>query len=105
MTFVQETLQAFDPAHPLAGGPTKLLGRVGHVPPEDDLESGFDVIWCQWCLGHLSDADLVAFFRRCRAALRDRDKSVIVVKENLCQDGPDGSARSSFDESDSSVTR
>ena len=73
------------------------------MPKETD--SGFDVIWCQWCLGHLSDEDLVAFFRRCPAALRNKDEGLIVVKENLCQDGDDGSARVSFDEADSSLTR
>ncbi|KIP09529.1 hypothetical protein PHLGIDRAFT_102746 [Phlebiopsis gigantea 11061_1 CR5-6] len=103
VTVVQGTLQAFDLLSPLKGG--KLLGRVGYVPAEDDLESKFDVIWCQWCLGHLSDADLVAFFRRCKLALRNAENSVIVVKENLCEDGVDGSARTVFDESDSSLTR
>lgn len=105
VTFVQGTLQALDPASPLSGEGSKLLGRVGYVPAEDDIDSRFDVIWCQWCLGHLNDEDLVPFFRRCRAALRDRGKSLIIVKENLCQDGENGSARVSFDESDSSLTR
>lgn len=103
VTLVQGTLQAFDPSSPLKD--TKLVGRVGYAPAEDDLESGFDVVWCQWCLGHLSDADLVAFFRRCKQALRDAERSLIVVKENLCSDGEDGSAGTVFDESDSSLTR
>lgn len=103
VTLVQGTLQAFDPLRPLQGA--QLIGRVGYAPDVDDLDSGFDVVWCQWCLGHLSDVDLVAFFRRCRQALRDAEKSVIVVKENLCQDEPDGSPRTVFDESDSSLTR
>lgn len=105
VTFVQGTLQELDPAHPLQGAAATLLGRVGYTPQEDDIDSGFDVIWCQWCLGHLRDADLVAFLRRCRAALRNREKSIVIVKENLCQDGSDGSPRTSFDESDSSLTR
>jgi hypothetical protein len=25
---------------------------------------GYDVIWIQWCIGHLHDLDLLAFFRR-----------------------------------------
>ncbi|KAF7792966.1 hypothetical protein EIP86_004069 [Pleurotus ostreatoroseus] len=102
VTIIQGTLQSLDPAHP-ASGECKRLGRVGYVPLETD--SGFDVIWCQWCLGHLSDEELVAFFRRCHAALRNKDEGLIVVKENLCQDGDDGSARVSFDEADSSLTR
>ncbi len=107
VTIVQGTLQSLDPAHPTAGGCSKL-GRVGFAPLQDEADetdSGFDVVWCQWCLGHLSDEELVAFFRRCHAALRNKDEGLIVVKENLCQDGDDGSARVSFDESDSSLTR
>lgn len=103
VTLIQGTLQAFNPSKPLDG--TKLLGRVGYKPDEDDADSGFDLVWCQWCLGHLSDTDLAAFFRRCRQALRDAQESLIVVKENVCQDENDGSPRTVFDESDSSLTR
>lgn len=102
VTFLQGTLQDFDPAHPQRS--TKRIGRVGFQPDEDDLESGFDVIWCQWCLGHLNDTDLVAFFKRCRASLRDPDKGIIVVKENLCLD-TDGLPTIVFDDDDSSLTR
>ncbi|KAI0362138.1 hypothetical protein OH77DRAFT_1466527 [Trametes cingulata] len=104
VTFVQATLQDFDPARPSASAHAKVLGRVGYVPDgEDDLDSGFDVVWCQWCLGALNDADLVAFFRRSKAALRDPARGLIVVKENLCSEK--GEPRAVFDESDSSLTR
>ncbi|KAK0450940.1 alpha-N-methyltransferase NTM1 [Armillaria borealis] len=83
--------------------------RVGYSPekPLEDVDSGFDVIWCQWCLGHLNDAQLVEFFRRSHAALRKKDKgkSLIVVKENVCSDAADGGPKSSFDDQDSSLTR
>lgn len=104
VTIMQGTLQSFDPARPHHA---EFLDRVGYHPSTTDATSGFDVIWCQWCLGHLSDADLVAFFRRSHAALRDGDKgrSLIVVKENLCTDLEDGTARTVFDEEDSSLTR
>ncbi|EMD38451.1 hypothetical protein CERSUDRAFT_113610 [Gelatoporia subvermispora B] len=102
VTFIQGTLQDFDPLHPTDR--TELLGRVGFEPTTDDSESGFDVIWCQWCLGCLSDPDLVSFFKRCRSALRDPRRSVIIVKENLCSE-VDGEARTVFDETDSSLTR
>jgi len=107
VTFVRGTLQEFDPSHPLGSGSgaMELLGRVGHKPENDDTDSQFDVIWCQWCLGHLSDPDLIAFFKRCRKALRNADESVIVVKENLCFDSDDGQPATVFDESDSSLTR
>jgi len=102
VTFVQGTLQDLDPNHPLAR--TKRLGRVGFEPSVDDMDSGYDVIWCQWCLGCLNDSDLVAFFKRSRSALRDTRRSVIIVKENLCSES-DGEPRTVYDETDSSLTR
>jgi protein N-terminal methyltransferase len=80
-----------------------MLDRIGYAT--DDAVSGFDVVWCQWCLGHLSDPDLATFLRRSRAALREPGRSVIVVKENLCNDQPDGGACVTFDHEDSSLTR
>ncbi|KAI0670346.1 DUF858-domain-containing protein [Trametes maxima] len=110
VTFVQATLQDFDPARPSAAVSSekaKVLGRVGYVPLEGgetaDMDSSFDVVWCQWCLGALSDPDLVAFFRKAKAALRDPSRGLVVVKENLCSEK--GEPRAVFDESDSSLTR
>ena len=104
---MQGTLQEFDPLYPHR---VKFLDRVGYQParPAADIGAGYDVIWCQWCLGHLSDADLVAFLRRSYAALRKdgtKDRSLIVVKENLCSDNADGTGNTVFDEQDSSLTR
>ncbi|KAJ6596956.1 DUF858-domain-containing protein [Mycena vulgaris] len=102
VTFLRGTLQDFDPARPHHA---TTLDRVGYSPSETDAVSGFDIVWCQWCLGHLSDPDLAAFLRRTRAALRDPRRSLIVVKENLCSDRLDGAAVIVFDEQDSSLTR
>lgn len=119
VTVVQTPLQYFDPAQPCT--PADVLGRVGYVHAPDGQgngghdaeECGFDIIWCQWCLGHLADTELVAFLRasRCALALRG-SRGVIVVKENLCAPGEDkgddlgvGDPRSVFDPLDSSVTR
>lgn len=105
VTILQGTLQEFDP---LAPHRVKFLDRVGYQPPRpaDEIGAGFDVIWCQWCLGHLNDRDLVAFFRRSHDALRGKaGKGLIVVKENICQDREDGTGESIFDEQDSSLTR
>ncbi|KAJ7235462.1 DUF858-domain-containing protein [Mycena haematopus] len=106
VTFLQGTLQDFDPALPHRA---TMLDRIGFTPPADALIdealSLFDVIWCQWCLGHLSDPGLAAFLRRSKAALRDPAKSVIVVKENLCADQPGGGPSVVFDHQDSSLTR
>lgn len=58
----------------------------------------YDVIWCQWVLGHLNDDDLVSFFSRCQQALTPG--GIIVVKENTVATGT-----KSFDDTDSSYTR
>ena len=106
VTFLQGTIQEFDPMRPHHA---TFIDRVGYHPdqPTDEIEMGFDVIWCQWCLGHLSNIDLVAFFQRSHTALRDKEKgkSLIVVKENLCHDFDDGSPCTVFDDQDSSLTR
>ncbi|KAF9053741.1 methyltransferase domain-containing protein [Hymenopellis radicata] len=107
VTFVQGALQNFDPAHPLSDPSVKLLDRIGYSPesPTADLESGFDVVWCQWCLGHLNDEQLAAFLQRSYAALRTLGRSLIVVKENVCTNTIDGQPKLVFDEEDSSFTR
>lgn len=59
---------------------------------------GYDVVWTQWCVGHLTDRELVGYLERCGGALNEG--GVVVVKENLSTSG-----RDEFDEEDSSVTR
>ena len=58
----------------------------------------YSVIWNQWCLGHLTDADLVAYFGRCREGLMPGG-GVIIVKENMAW------GQDNFDDLDSSFTR
>ena len=58
----------------------------------------YDVIWCQWVLGHLTDDDLVAFFQRCRAGLAE--DGILVIKENICS-----SDEAELDDKDSSYMR
>lgn len=96
VTFFKGSLQSFDPVEP--GIP---LDRVGCLPQDgdDDMKSKFDVIWCQWCLGHLNDDELVQFLQRSKKALRDA-RSLIVVKENICRE-----QNAIFDEQDSTFTR
>ncbi len=101
VTFLQGTLQAFDPAHP--SRTATFRARVGHEPPSPDDESGFDVVWCQWCLTYMTDADLITFLKRSQAALREG--GAIVVKENVCKDGEGGVPDIHFDAEDSSVMR
>lgn len=63
-------------------------------------EKKYDVIWNQWCVGHLTDAQLVAYLVRCKTALTE--SGFVVVKENISTD-PDG--EDIYDDLDSSVTR
>ncbi|XP_059440274.1 alpha N-terminal protein methyltransferase 1 [Corylus avellana] len=57
----------------------------------------YDVIWVQWCIGHLTDDDFVTFFKRAKAGLKPG--GFIVLKENI--------ARTGFvlDNEDRSITR
>lgn len=65
----------------------------------------YDVIWAQWCLGHLTDAQLLEFLKKGKGCLR-RD-GWIVVKENMSTDTGLWSTvgKDVYDELDSSVTR
>ncbi|KAK4174402.1 alpha-N-methyltransferase NTM1 [Triangularia setosa] len=70
--------------------------------PAKEVEEGerYDLIWIQWCVGHLTDGQLVRFLERCKTALGVEMGGFIVVKENNSTSGKDD-----FDELDSSVTR
>lgn len=92
--FYQASLQEFDPSNP-QGSPS-----VGSIGQEEQDRPGYDVIWAQWGLGHLSDEQLLIFLRKCKAALRTAD-SVIVVKENVTHP----SLEREYDEQDKSWTR
>ena len=84
----------------------KMLGgarieRVYVVGLEEWIpEMQYDLIWNQWCLGHLTDVQLVQYFKRCGKALSDN--GWIVVKENM---STNIAGEDVFDELDSSVTR
>lgn len=58
----------------------------------------YDLIWIQWCVGYLTNDQLVSFLKLCQTALKPT--GYIVVKENVVSSDKD-----LFDETDSSVTR
>lgn len=60
-------------------------------------EGHYDVIWCQWVTGHLTDGDLVSFVQRCLGGLREN--GLFVIKDNITQDDID------VDNRDGSITR
>ncbi|KAH7321489.1 alpha-N-methyltransferase NTM1 [Rhexocercosporidium sp. MPI-PUGE-AT-0058] len=79
------------------------IGQIFNIGLEDwspgqSPDTKYDLIWNQWCLGHLTDAQLQAYLEKCAKALVEG--GLVVVKENLSTSGED-----LFDELDSSVTR
>ncbi|KAN0103092.1 Alpha-N-methyltransferase NTM1 [Hyaloscypha variabilis] len=66
--------------------------------PQESGESKYDLIWNQWCLGHLTDDQLTTYLKKCQKVLTT--EGLIIVKENMCTGDEDV-----FDELDSSVTR
>lgn len=66
--------------------------------PSKNVEEHYDVIWNQWCLGHLTDSQLEVYLRKCAGVLREG--GWVIMKENMSTSGED-----IFDETDSSVTR
>ncbi|PCG89170.1 Hypothetical protein PENO1_106210 [Penicillium occitanis (nom. inval.)] len=72
-----------------------IIGLENWIPTEK-----YDIIWNQWCIGHLNDSELIRYLQRAANALTPH--GIIVVKENTSVD-PEGS--DIYDELDSSVTR
>ncbi|XP_067931326.1 N-terminal Xaa-Pro-Lys N-methyltransferase 1-like [Watersipora subatra] len=56
----------------------------------------YDVIWCQWVVGHLTDRHLSEFLQRCKKALNKN--GIICIKDNVANYGL-------FDKTDSSLMR
>ena len=88
--------------HPsLFTGDAPVVSDIFNIPLESWTPSRrYDLIWNQWCLGHLTDSSLTAYLRRLIPWLSIG--GWIVVKENL---STDVSGEDEFDEEDSSVTR
>ncbi|KAE8381641.1 AdoMet dependent proline di-methyltransferase-domain-containing protein [Aspergillus bertholletiae] len=78
-----------------------VLGEVLTIGIEDWVPAPkvYDLIWAQWSVPYLTDAQLVEYLVRCRGALTD--VGIIVIKENISEE-PEGDI---YDEEESSVTR
>lgn len=76
------------------------IGEIYDIGMQDwaPEENKYWLIWCQWCVGHLPDEELVKFFLRCKQGLQPN--GTIIVKENNSPMDKDD-----FDPEDSSVTR
>ncbi|KAF7941184.1 hypothetical protein BELL_0309g00070 [Botrytis elliptica] len=64
-----------------------------------DAETRYDLMWNQWCLGHLTDSQLAEYLQKCGKMLNEN--GWIIVKENMSTHA----GNDMFDELDSSVTR
>lgn len=58
----------------------------------------YDIVWCQWVLGHLTDNDLMNFFQRIKLGLNRN--GLLIIKENITS-----SNSLELDDVDSSMTR
>ncbi|KAJ9131651.1 Alpha N-terminal protein methyltransferase 1 [Pleurostoma richardsiae] len=79
-------------------GSVRSIFNVGLERWRPDEGAKYDLIWVQWCVGHLTDEQLVRFLKTCKGVLQP--DGLIIVKENLSTSGKD-----LFDDVDSSVTR
>ncbi|RKF82484.1 Alpha N-terminal protein methyltransferase 1 [Golovinomyces cichoracearum] len=78
---------------------TKGVGEIYSVGLEDwSPTTKYDLVWNQWCLGHLTDTQLLTHLKKCAEILTPG--GFVVVKENLSTSQEDV-----FDDLDSSVTR
>lgn len=79
----------------------KCVGKVYNVGLEQwHPREKYDVVWNQWCVGQLTDAQLVEYMKRLPQCLNAG--GWIVVKENLSNHNL---GEDVYDETDSSVTR
>ena len=81
--------------------PGCTLGEVYTSPLQSWTPShSYDLVWVQWCLGHLTNSEVTGFLSRAKGCVRQG--GWIVVKENM---STDGEGKDVYDEVDSSVTR
>ena len=76
-------------------GTVYMIGLENWIPTTE-----YDIIWVQWCIGHLTDEQMVKYLTRCKAALSENGR--IVLKENI---STNLEGKDTFDDLDSSVTR
>ena len=76
-------------------GSVYVTGLEDWVP-----EARYDLIWNQWCVGHLTDEQLLAYLERCKKAVTMN--GWIIIKENMSKNVDGGDI---FDQQDSTVTR
>ncbi|GAB2297458.1 hypothetical protein Dimus_031562 [Dionaea muscipula] len=67
--FLEAARESLAPASPTGTGKNGATNFYCLPLQEFTPEKGrYDVIWIQWCIGHLTDDDLVSFFRRAKCS-------------------------------------
>lgn len=105
LSTVCETVDVVEPVEKFAQE-AKVSGKAAvgnvYVSGLEDWrpEEHYDLFWNQWCLGHLTDRQLVDYLRRCKEVLTG--DGWIVIKENV---STHAEGKDMYDELDSSVTR
>lgn len=94
--FLDKSVELLDKNNSKIG--LRICSNLQSFDPADH-ERTYDLIWCQWVTGYLTDEDLTKFFIRCKNSLVPKH-GMIVVKDNVTQ-GNEGTV----DMDDSSVTR
>ncbi|GLV41478.1 N-terminal methyltransferase [Carabus blaptoides fortunei] len=92
--FLQKARQFIGTSHKEKLGELYAVGLQNFVPQD----AKYDVIWCQWVMGHLKDEHFVEFLERCKKGLKHN--GMLIIKENITSSG-----EVEMDEGDSSVTR
>ncbi|XP_075168134.1 alpha N-terminal protein methyltransferase 1-like [Haematobia irritans] len=81
-------------------GYPKRLGEIHNIGLQEFIPTPkkYDVVWSQWVLGHLTDEDLLQFFKRIKNGLTA--SGIFIMKENVTSNN-----KTDIDDTDSSVTR
>ncbi|KAI7951558.1 hypothetical protein MJO28_007242 [Puccinia striiformis f. sp. tritici] len=77
--FWKKSIQAFEPSTAIAHQSSTSASPIIMISDDCSIVGskdgwndgcGYDVIWAQWTLGHLSDEELIEFLKKCKDALR-----------------------------------
>lgn len=63
--FLEKARQFIGTSHKEKLGELYAVGLQNFVP----ADAKYDVIWCQWVMGHLKDDDFIEFLHRCKYVL------------------------------------
>ncbi|XP_075169038.1 alpha N-terminal protein methyltransferase 1-like [Haematobia irritans] len=81
-------------------GYPKRLGEIYNMGLQEftPTPKKYDVVWSQWVLGHLTDKDLLQFYKRIKYGLTEG--GIFIMKDNVTSNN-----KTDMDDTDSSVTR